>query len=160
MRRWCSLSTGECVYGLVICARCRKARVVDKSSKSSSCPYCGNTEKTDKMVFIFECRDQETAREALGQASGFEKPDAKEERARKRRIEKTDPYSTMIYKFEHTTDLEEKMQILAKGLTRIKGTFTVEDVAEIVGEKRAEKYISAMMDRCYIAEVRPGQYKG
>ena len=65
----------------------------------------------------------------------------------------------MIYKYEHTSDLDEKMVILAKGLTKVKGTFTLEDVQEIVGERNAEKYVAAMMDRCYIAEVRPGQYK-
>jgi len=146
-------------FGLFICSTCGRARVVDKETKSSSCPYCGNTEKTEKMVFIFECNDQDTAREALGQAAGFEAPDPKTEKAKKRKIEKADPYSTMIYKYEHASDLDEKMEILAKGLTKSKGTFTLEDVQEIVGEKNAEKYIAAMMDRCYIAEVRPGKYK-
>ena len=112
------------------------------------------------MVFIFECKDQETAREALGQASGFEAPSPKEEKAKRKKIEKADPYSTMIYKYEHATDLDEKMMILAKDLTKIKGTFTVEDIAEIVGDKHAEKYVSAMLDRCYIYEVGYGRYKG
>ena len=111
------------------------------------------------LSIFFECRDQETARRALGQAAGFEAPEPKEERAKKRKLEKADPYSTMIYKFEHTSDLEDKLVILAKGLTKSKGTFTLEDVAEIVGDKNAEKYVSAMMDRCYVAEVRPGQYR-
>ena len=146
-------------FGLFICSTCGRARVVDKETKSSSCPYCGNTERTDKMVFIFECNDQETAREALGQAAGFEGIDPKAERAKKRKIENADPYSTMIYKYEHTSDLDEKMIVLAKGLTKVKGEFTLEDVQEIVGEKNAERYVAAMMDRCYIAEVRPGRYK-
>ena len=148
------------MYGLAICSKCGRARVIDKSSKSSSCPYCNNSEKTDKMVFIFECKDQETAREALGQASGFEAPTPKEEKARMRKIEKADPYSTMVYKYEHASDLDEKMMILAKGLTKIKGTFTVEDIADIVGEKNAEKYVGAMLERCYIFEVSYGHYKG
>ncbi len=147
------------MYGIVICSMCGRARVIDLSSKSSSCPYCGNPEKTDKMVVVYKHRDQDNVRQALGQAAGFEMPDPKEEEAKKRRIEKADPYSTMIYKYEHATDLDEKMEILAKGLTKSKGTFTLEDIQEIVGEKNAEKYIAAMMDRCYIAEVRPGQYK-
>lgn len=147
------------MYGLAICSSCGRARVIDKSSKSSSCPYCGNTERTDKVVFVYECRTQEKAREALAQASGFEAPDPKDEKAKKRKLERADPYSTMIYRYEHTSDLDEKMRILAKGLTKSKGTFTLEDVQEIVGEKNAERYIAAMMDRCYIAEVRPGQYK-
>ncbi|MBE6519034.1 MAG: hypothetical protein E7Z70_05815 [Thermoplasmata archaeon] len=144
------------MYGIFICSLCGRARIVDKDSKSSSCPYCGTTTKTKDMIFIYECRDQERAREALGQAAGFERPDDK---AKKKRIEKADPYSTMIYKYEHASDLDEKMVILAKGLTKSKGTFTLEDVQEIVGEKNAERYVAAMMDRCYIAEVRPGQYR-
>lgn len=147
------------LYGLSICSSCGRARVIDKSSKSSSCPYCGNTERTDQMVFFYECRDQETAREALGQAAGFEAPTSKEIREKKRKIEKADPYSTMIYKYEHSSDLDEKMMILAKGLTKIKGTFTVEDVEEIVGEKYAEKYVASMLERCYIHEVGYGRYK-
>ena len=148
------------MYGLAICSSCGKARVIDKSSKSSSCPYCGNTERTDKLVCIYECRTQEQAREALGLAAGFEPPSPKEEKAKKKRIEKADPYSTMIYKFEHSTDLDEKMQIIAKDLTKIKGTFTIEDVEEIVGEKYAEKYVASMLERCYIYEVGYGRYKG
>jgi len=144
------------MYGLFICSLCGRARIVDKDSKSSSCPYCGTSAKTKDMTFIYECRDQEKAREALGQAAGFEKPD---EKAQKRRIEKADPYSTMIYKFEHTSDLDEKMLIIAKGLTKIKGTFTLDDVSDIVGEKNAERYVSAMLDRCYISEVRIGHYR-
>ena len=72
-------------FGLFICSTCGRARVVDKETKSSSCPYCGNTEKTDKMVFIYECNDQETAREALGQAAGFEGVDPKRRRRRRGR---------------------------------------------------------------------------
>jgi len=144
------------MYGLSICSMCGRARVIDRSSKSSTCPYCGNSERTDRMVFFYECRDQETARKALAEAAGFEAPN---EKAKKKKIEKADPYSTMIYKYENTSDLDEKMKIIAKGLTKIKGTFTIDDVSEIVGEKNAEKYISAMLDRCYIAEVRVGQYK-
>ncbi len=147
------------MYGLAICSSCGRARVIDKSSKSSSCPYCNNSERTDKMVFIFECRDQETAREALAQASGFETPSRKEERARKKKIEKADPYSTLIYQYEHASDLDEKMMVLAKGLTKIKGTFTLEDIQEIVGEKYAEKYVASMLERCYIFEVGYGRYK-
>lgn len=132
---------------------------MDKETKSSSCPYCSNTEETDRMVFIFECNDQETARKALGQASGFESADPGAEKARKRRIEKADPYSTMIYKYEHASNLDEKMFILAKGLTKVKGTFTLDDVREIVGERNAEKYVAAMLERCYIIEVGLGRYR-
>ena len=68
------------------------------------------------------------------------------------------PYSTMIYRYEHCVDLDEKLTVLAEGLTRIKGSSTLEDVREIVGDK-AEKYVSAMLDRCIVAEVRVGIYR-
>ena len=56
------------------------------------------------------------------------------------------------------SDLEEKMTILAEGLTAIKGTFTLDDVREVAGD-RAEKMVSAMLDRCIISEVRVGVYR-
>ena len=144
------------MYGLAECALCRRPRIIDGSNKESSCPFCGYTENQRKMRVVFASEDQATVRRALGLAMGYIPPD---EKAKKRRIEETDPYSTMVFKFEHTSDLEEKLEILAKGLTECKGTFTEDDVEEIVG-KNAGRYIGAMMERCLIAEVRPGIYKG
>ena len=77
---------------------------------------------------------------------------------KKARIEEADPYSTLVYRYEHCSDLSTKMTILAEGLTEIKGTFTLEDVREIAGDK-AERMVSAMLDRCLISEVRIGVYK-
>jgi len=145
------------MYALALCGICRRARIIDKSTKQSTCPYCGSTEKTSQMTVYFESRDQDKVRDALAQIEGFETPD---EKAKKKRIEKADPYSTLIYKYEHASDLDEKMLILARGLTKIKGTFTLDDIRDIVGDKHAEQYLSAMLDRCYASEVRYGQYKG
>ena len=43
-------------------------------------------------------------------------------------------------------------------MTSIKGTFTLEDVREVDG-RNAEKLLEAMLDRCIVAEVRPGVYR-
>ena len=144
------------MYGLAECGVCHRPRIIDTSCKDSSCPYCGCTEHIRDTRIVYRSEDQDAVREALGMAMGYVPPDAK---AKRKRIEETDPYSTMIYKFEHCSDLEEKMEILAEGLTKCKGTFTLDDVREIVG-KDAEKYVSAMLDRCLISEVRIGIYKG
>ena len=144
------------MYGLALCGVCRKPRVVDKSKATSSCPYCGANEKTKNLIFYFEHPDQDVVREALSQATGFTAPD---DSGKKRKIEEADPYSTMIYRYEHCSDLDEKLTVIAEGLTGIKGTFTLEDVREIVGDKYAEKYVSAMLNRCIAAEVRIGEYK-
>lgn len=143
------------MYGLCLCGVCRKPRVADKSQATSTCPYCNTSEKTKNLIFYYENRDQDAVRMALSQSTGFVPPDVNE---KKERIRNADPYSTMVYRYEHTSDLDEKMEILATGLTEIYGTFTMEDVEAIVGS-RAEKMVAAMLDRCMISEVRHGQYR-
>lgn len=147
------------MYGLLQCRTCKRPRIIDLSQKSSACPYCNSQEKTKDARIVYRTADQESAREALTMATGFVPPKMSKEKKQKE-IEAADPYSTMVYRFEHASDLDEKMIILAEGLTECKGTFTLDDVREVVGVKNAEKYVSAMLDRCYISEVRIGQYKG
>lgn len=143
------------MYGLTLCGVCRRPRIVDRSKSESTCPYCNCVQKTKDLSFYFESPDQDVVREALSQATGFVPPDMVK---KKQRIAEADPYSTMVYRYEHCSDLEEKMEILAEGLTAIKGTFTLDDVREIAGD-RAEKMVSAMLDRCIISEVRIGVYR-
>lgn len=143
------------MYGLALCGICRRPRVADKSFTTSTCPYCNASEKTKDLIFYFESPDQDVVRQALSQATGFVPPDTVQKR---KRIEEADPYSTMVYQYEHCPDLDEKLTILAEGLTRINGSFTLEDIREIVGDK-AEKYVSAMLDRCIAAEIRVGTYR-
>ena len=144
------------MYGLALCGVCRRPRVVDRSKATTTCPYCNSHEKTKDLIYYFESPDQDAVRTALSQATGFTAPDGKE---KARKIEEADPYSTMIFRYEHASDLDEKLVIIAEGLTAIKGTFSLEDVREIVGDKYAEKYVSAMLDRCIVAEVRIGMYR-
>ena len=143
------------MYGLCQCSLCHRPRIVDESQDTSACPHCSYVEKVKDLTFFYESRDQGAVRDALSQATGFVAPDTSEER---KAIAESDPYSTMIYRYEHTSDLDEKMEILAKGLTAIQGSFTLEDVEEIVG-KRAEKMVSAMLDRCMISEFKLGRYR-
>ena len=143
------------MYGLTLCGVCRRPRIVDKTKSESSCPYCDCVQKTKDLSFYFESADQDAVRMALTQATGFIPPDMAK---KKERIADADPYSTMVYRYEHCSDLDEKMEILAEGLTSIKGTFTLADVREIAGDK-AEKMVSAMLDRCLISEIRVGIYR-
>ncbi len=143
------------MYGLVRCGVCHRPRVVDRSSDESKCPYCDCVQRTKDLFCYYESEDQGAVREALAQATGFVPPDMVRKR---QRIADADPYSTMVYRYEHCSDLEERMVILAEGLTAIKGTFTLDDVREVAGD-RAEKMVSAMLDRCIISEVRIGVYR-
>lgn len=143
------------MYGLCQCSLCRRPRIVDESQETSVCPHCNYVEKTKNVTFFYESRNQDDVRLALSQATGFVAPDTSE---KKKKIAESDPYSTMIYRYEHAPDLDEKMEILANGLTSIYGSFTLEDIEKIVG-KRAEKMVSAMLDRCIISEFKIGRYR-
>ena len=72
--------------------------------------------------------------------------------------ENIDPMSTLAYKVEHTSDINGKMELIAEGLTRIKGTFTLEDVEELVPGK-GEQYLKLMLTTCTAYEVGYGKYK-
>lgn len=147
-------------YGLTLCGACRRPRIVDRTVSTSTCPYCGCSERVGKLNFFFTSDNQKDVREALSRATGADDcmPDPEEERSKRKRIEDADPFSTMVYRYEHASDMDERMEILSAGLTAIKGEFTLDDVREAAGAK-AEKILSAMLDRGYVFESKPGFYR-
>jgi len=125
--------------------------MIDRSSGSSKCPYCDTSVEHKGLAVIFESKDQNTVRDALTQLNSFDIPDKK-----KRGVDH-DPLSTLIFKYESCTDLQKKMDLISKGLTKICGTFTLEDI-EKIDERNAEKLLEAMLEQCYIHEVKYGRY--
>lgn len=142
------------MYAVVMCPGCRKYRMIDCRSASSDCPFCRTVSKHNELRKYFESEDQTEVRNVLAQATGYI-PEKKD----RSRIENADPLSTLHYRYEHCQDLDEKMEILSAGLTDIHGTFTLEDVEEFE-PKNAKKMLTAMLDACIVAEIRPGKYKG
>ena len=138
-------------YAIISCGNCKQRRIIDRSSVSSKCPRCGTQVEHKGLRVIFENNDQSTVREVLTRMSGTHVPEKK-----KPDVDK-DPLSTLIYKYENCSGLEEKMALLSKGLTDIYGTFSVEDIKK-VDEKNASKLLNAMLEQCYIHEVKYGRY--
>lgn len=68
-----------------------------------------------------------------------------------------DPYSTLEYRYERTRSIEEKMEVLSKGLTEVYGEFTFEDL-EKIEPKHAEKILKAMLVNGYVHETKYGRY--
>ncbi len=97
-------------------------------------------------------------REAIGRLHGFA-PDDDEDDGRIERVREADPVSTLAYRYERCGSTEERMELLAEGLTAIHGSFTLEDVAEI-DPRDAGKLLEGMHRRCLVAEVGPGRYRG
>ncbi len=141
------------MYGVVICNTCQKYRIADLSCLTSECPFCGATSEHRHMHILFEDKDQNVVREALGQLSGFT-PEKKD----KRRITDADPLSTLIYKYEHCSDTYEKLNVLVSGLSEIYGTFTIKEIEQI-DPKNANKMLNTMLELCLISEFKLGQYR-
>ncbi len=147
-------------FGLALCGACGRPRVLNRSNTSSTCPYCGCSERTSRIRIVFESEDPAEVRSALAGATSRDEIEALEQdRAeRRRRAEDDDPYSTLVFRYEHSSDMDERMDVMAEGLTRLKGDFTLDDMMEM-DPRRAERMLPAMLSRGYIHEVRPGHYR-
>ncbi|MFA6642484.1 MAG: hypothetical protein WCS40_03680 [Methanomethylophilus sp.] len=143
------------MYAVVACSACKRLRVVDLHTKQSACPYCSHEDVHKDLQPFYRGRTQDHARQALGKLTGF----TGDGMARKHADPNTDPFSSLVYKYEHTAGLDSKMAVLAEGLTKIYGTFTLVEV-EAVDPKNGPKMLKGMLAECYIAEVAYGRYKG
>lgn len=140
------------MFAIIACSGCLRKRIIDLYDDTTTCPYCGQKAITKKVAIIYQNEDQSIVRSALAASEGvFD--------IERRKVDgNIDPMSTLEYKVENTTDVYEKMQVIAEGLTRIKGSFTVEDVDALVPGK-GEKYVKAMLTECMIHEIKYGLYK-
>lgn len=112
-------------YAIISCPKCRRRRMIDRSAASSACPYCGAVSEHRGLAVIFENRNQDAVRNAFSRMHSSEVPE------KKKGDTDPDPLSTLMYRYEQCTDLQRKMELLAKGLTEIYGTFTLEDIEKI-----------------------------
>ena len=138
------------MFAIIGCS-CGKKRIIDLSDRETKCPWCGKQMKTDRAAIIYESEDQNDVRDRYSRITGFTAPE-------KRMDENIDPMSTLAYKVEHTSDIHRKMELIAEELTRIKGTFTLEDVEEHV-PGQGEQYLKLMLTTCTAYEVGYGKYK-
>lgn len=141
------------MYAAVVCSVCKNNRIANLSSLSSKCPYCNTVADHKNIKIIFKDQDQSVVRDALAHLHESEMPVGKN-----RPDTDPDPLSTLVHRYERTTNLEDRMEILSEGLTRIFDTFTLEDIEKIDPEN-AEKMLSVMLDRCMIYEIGYGRYR-
>lgn len=140
------------MFAVISCLKCSRKRVVDLSVCKSTCPYCGARSNVSDHRIYYQSEDPAMVRAALNQITGFtEFPEKKKPSA------DTDPYSTLEYEYEHCHGLEEKMEVLSRGLTKVYGEFTFEDI-EKLEPKNAEKILKAMLVQGYVHETKYGRY--
>ena len=138
------------MFAIITCS-CGKKRIIDLSDKVTKCPWCGKEKKTADAAIVYKSYDQKEVRGRFDAITGFIPQE-------KRMDGNIDPMSTLAYKVEHTSDINRKMELIAEELTRIKGTFTLEDVEELVPGK-GEQYLKLMLTTCTAYEVGYGKYK-
>ena len=138
------------MFAIITCS-CGKKRIIDLSDKVTKCPWCGKEKKTADAAIVYKSYDQKEVRERFDAITGFIPQEKKMD-------ENIDPMSTLTYKVEHTSDINRKMELIAEELTRIKGSFTLEDVEELVPGK-GEQYLKLMLTTCTAYEVGYGKYK-
>ena len=142
------------MYGIVLCSQCGKKRIIDLDNETSSCPYCNKTDKIGKMTILFSDKSQSVVRKAFSSA------DSEKYKGLERKRSENDPdlISTMMYKYEHTSGVLDKLSILAVGLTDIKGDFNEKDVEELFPGK-GEQMMRQMISGHLIIELGYGRFK-
>lgn len=141
------------MYGAAKCSKCSRLRIFDLKASSSTCPYCNSKNEHKTLKVLYKDRDQCVARDFLAHYSGYIPAPTE----KKGEID-SDPLSTLIFKYEQCNDIEEKLNILAKGLTEIYGEFTIEHV-ESIDPNNAEKKIKVMLETCLVSENKHGYFK-
>ena len=142
------------MYGVVVCGRCGRKRIIDLGTETSSCPYCSTVSKTPELSVLFSDRSQSVVRKA------FESADAPKyaEPEKKKNANDPDPMETLMYRYEHASDVHEKLTILADGLTKIKGSFGEKDINELFPGK-GEKFMKMMMSADIVIELGYGKFR-
>ncbi len=135
------------MFAIVGCPECHNDRMIDLSSGTTSCPFCGKRFDTDRLRIKFKHPDQSVVRDVLlGNEAVPTSADA------------DDPMKGLAYRVSHTNDTGLKMMAIADGLDEIYGEFTVEMIDRLVPGK-GEKFAEAMLESCLIYEVGYGRYR-
>ena len=140
------------MYGIVLCPKCGRKRIADLKCETSVCPYCNSSSVASKMTVLFSDKSQSMVRRVFESADSSKYPEP-----RKKSATDPDPLSTLVYEYEHTSGTLEKLMVIANGLTRIKGSFTEDDVEELFPGK-GEHMIGMMVSQGLIIESSFGNY--
>ena len=53
-------------YAVIICSKCKAAKIIDPSKRTTTCFRCGKKIQIDKMNFLYATEDLQKAQTALG----------------------------------------------------------------------------------------------
>jgi hypothetical protein len=146
-------------YGLIICPKCGMARGVEAEKKTTTC-QCGREIELKRMKLKFltdsplELADSVAQANAALRGGGQLPPEKKPNRK--------DPFFVIAERAKPVKDPIERMRIIAKGLTDLRGDFGIEDVRKVVsvlGKDSAEDIIARLKEHNLIYESGAGAYR-
>lgn len=152
------------MYGVVVCPRCRKAKGVDLSQKTTTCP-CG----FEIRVVPAKVRARTSVPRELPRLVGLTNAEiagglaAYREAARPRkRVRSVDVHARVVASAIRAGDRVHRLRAAAEGLTRELEVFSLEDwrtVLRGLGVDAADDALRDLMDRDVVYEPRAGFYR-
>lgn len=146
-------------YGLIICPKCGMAKGVEAGKKTTTCQCGRDIElKYVKLKFLtdspLELADSVAAANAALRGGGQLPP---EKRSRRK-----DPFFVIAERARPVKDPIERMRVIARGLTDLKGDFGIDDVRKVVsvlGKDSAEDVLARLKEHNLIYESDAGMYR-
>ena len=133
------------MFAIVTCPECRNDRMIDLSSGTTTCPFCGKRQDTDRLQIKFRHDNQDVVRDVLFGSDAVP-------------VKDDDPMKKLSYSVAHCNNPGTKMMMIADGLDSICGEFTIDDIDTIVPGK-GERFSEAMLEACIIFETSPGKFR-
>jgi hypothetical protein len=151
------------MYGVVVCSRCRKARAVDLRTNTARC-QCGNQIDLKEAKKFFESFDQREVASAVGRlnaeiSGGIE--EWEELVGDKSKDDVGDVYSKIVSDASDVSEVQERIEIVARSLTNAFGSFTrkeMEKVLRMLGMRDVEDCVQALLRENIIYEPEPGVF--
>ncbi len=151
------------MYGVVVCSRCRKARAVDLRDKTARC-QCGYQMKLKETKKFFESSDQREVAAAVARLNAEMKGGTEEWEelaGETSKDEVSDIYSRIVAEASEATEVQERLEIVARGLTQIFGSFTKEEMEKVLrmlGIRDARDCVQMLLRENVIYEPEPGVF--
>ena len=146
-------------YGLIICPSCGKARGVETSRKTTSCP-CGRSVKLRKSMIKFETDSPRELADMVGQAN--EQLLAGKKFRRRRAKESDDPCVRVARASMALKDPVQRGEAIARGLTDELGDFGLDElraVLSVIGSNDPESLVRRLIEANIVYEVDAGRYR-
>jgi hypothetical protein len=146
-------------YAVIICPKCGKAKGVEASRKTTTCP-CGREMKVAGLRFYFETDSPSELAKAVAEANE-QLGEGIRPKARRKPKHK-DPYARISERARAIKDPLERMRMIAEELTSLHGGFGLEDlrrVASLTGTMSPEDMVARLQEHNMIYETSEGTYR-